>query len=78
MYGSPNVTINFYPLCADPSQLQDGAVVVHADIYSGLPEKIGAAYRVSFGLCLWLALALHAVGIELYVSSYFGKRCLDN
>lgn len=77
MYGSPNITIHFYPLCADPSQLQDDAVVVHADIDSGLPEQIGAAYRASFGLCVWLALILHAVGIELYVSLPIQNRICD-
>ena len=39
-------------------------VLVNANL-NGQPEQIDAALGLSFGAALWLALALHAVGIEL-------------
>ena len=42
-------------------------VVVHADFAGGNTEEIGASLRVSFGMALWMALLLHAVGVEIYL-----------
>lgn len=34
---------------------------------NGTPDTIGAALGMPFGTSLWLALALHAIGIEIYI-----------
>lgn len=31
------------------------------------PEEVGAPFQLSFGMALWLALMLHAVGVEVYL-----------
>jgi hypothetical protein len=39
----------------------------------------GATLGLSFGTALWLALAIHAIGIEVYIRTFFSpcskKRC---
>ncbi|KAF2642175.1 hypothetical protein P280DRAFT_449706 [Massarina eburnea CBS 473.64] len=58
-----------YPTCAsyingtNPWQ----EAVVHANMNSGLPTEAGAALNMSFGMALWVALAMHAVGVEVYL-----------
>jgi hypothetical protein len=57
-----------YPECAayfdgsKPGQV----AIVHADL-NGRPAEIGAALGISFGMAIWLSLAIHAIGIEVYV-----------
>ena len=62
--GEPQTTA-MYPACtADP----EGLTIVHADLAT--PQnaiEAGAALQLSFGMALWLALLLHAVGIETYL-----------
>jgi hypothetical protein len=59
----------FYPECvpfvkgASPNQY----AVVHAGSY-GRPEQVAAALDITFGMTLWLALMIHAIGVEIYVS----------
>lgn len=48
----------------NPSQM----AVVHAD-FNGRSAEIGAALGMSFGMALWLSIAIHAIGIEFYVRS---------
>ena len=52
-----------YPACA-----RDGAseVAVHAD-FNGSVENVGASLRLNFGMAIWLALALHFIGVEFYL-----------
>jgi hypothetical protein len=51
-----------YPDCAS----LDAWVLVKADITKG-PEQKAAAMNVSFGMAVWLAVTIHAIGIEAYV-----------
>lgn len=61
-----------YPACASvlpndklPSA-NDTYVAVQADYY-GSPEQIGASLDINFGMSIWIALLLHAVGVEVYL-----------
>lgn len=36
---------------------------------NGLPDQVGAALSESFGMAAWLALAIHAMAVEIYVST---------
>lgn len=54
-----------YPICRGATA---GSVApVHADI-RGTADEVGSALRLSFGAGLWLALMIHAIGVEYYVS----------
>ena len=60
-----------YPACmpyADGSNLDQVSAVL-ADMGGASAVNAGAALNVNFGMALWLAFALHAVGVEVYVSS---------
>ena len=59
-----------YPACASYLNGTDVGqeAVVHADFGGDVSTELGAALNMSFGMALWLALALHAVGVEIYVS----------
>jgi hypothetical protein len=62
------VIIGLYPGCSsylNGTSLNEH-VVVH--VANGRPEQAAAALDISFGMCLWLAFVLHAIGIEIYVS----------
>jgi hypothetical protein len=73
--------MKFYPECAaylnGTSPLQQ--VTVHASMNAGTPVAAGAALNVSFGMALWVATVIHAVGVEIYVSFLFLvlSFCLD-
>lgn len=57
-----------YPLCQ--TGLPTDVVAVKALLTGPVvyKETAGAALRLGFGMALWLALALHAIGVEVYVS----------
>jgi hypothetical protein len=67
--GSQEATLHFYPECAsyfsgaNPGQY----AVVHADM-DGTAIEVAVALGLNFGAATWLALALHAIGVEIYVS----------
>ncbi|KAJ3137177.1 hypothetical protein HDU90_002349 [Geranomyces variabilis] len=58
-----------YPDCGaafngtDPGRL----VLVLANFKGGHTEELGVALAVPFGAALWLALAIHAAGVEMYL-----------
>ena len=54
-----------YPAC---STRPSNSAAIHADFGSTQPENIGAALRLPFGMSLWLAFFLHAVGVEIYLN----------
>lgn len=59
-----------YPACAsyaDGSNLDQVSAVL-ADMGGASAANAGAALNVNFGMALWLAFAVHAVGVEVYVS----------
>lgn len=68
-YGIPGqATRGLYPACVPflNGQSDPHAVVQVGGV--GRPEQIAASLDISFGMSLWLALMLHAIGIEIYVS----------
>jgi hypothetical protein len=65
-----NATLARYPSC---SSFYDGSAlgqlaIVHADFNSNSGEEQGAAMGLTFGLAGWIAMFLHGVGVEIYVS----------
>jgi hypothetical protein len=68
-YGIPGQAARgLYPACVPflNGQSDPHAVVQVGGV--GRPEQIAASLDISFGMSLWLALMLHAIGIEIYVS----------
>jgi uncharacterized membrane protein len=53
-----------YPQCISNSSAN---VVVRADFGTQV-EEVGASLRITFGMAMWLAIALHAVGVEIYLN----------
>ena len=54
-----------YPACRTrPSN----SAAIHANFGSTKPENIGASLRLGFGMSIWLAFFLHAVGVEIYLN----------
>ncbi|KPM45236.1 hypothetical protein AK830_g1340 [Neonectria ditissima] len=51
-----------YPSCTSPD-----AYAIVKDGMSGSSENFGAALYKSFGMALWLALSIHAIGVEIYL-----------
>ena len=66
---SQNRTELFYPECAawysgaNPNQY----AVIQADM-RGNPAQIAVALGLSFSMAMWVSLAIHAIGVEVYVS----------
>lgn len=59
---------NDFPAC-NPINSQfapDGFVTVKSSMAAGLPG-VTASIRVNFGMAGWLALVIHAIGIEIYL-----------
>jgi hypothetical protein len=69
-YGIPSQALpQLYPECVPfikgTSLNQYG--IVHAGTF-GQPEQAAAVLDMTFGMSMWLALMLHAIGVEIYVS----------
>lgn len=67
--------LSSYPACAsyvDGSNL-DQVAAVHANMNGESAANAGAALDLNFGMALWIAFAIHAIGIEIYVSCLPGK-----
>ena len=60
-----------YPSCASYANGSnpDQVAAVSANFAGGSSANVGAALNISFGAALWLAFNIHALGIEVYVSS---------
>jgi hypothetical protein len=68
-------TLERYPDCAGS---YDGShpgqnVLVKGNINGGTDET-GATFNLNFGMAVWLALFLHTLGVEIYVS--IAKICV--
>ncbi|KAF4466935.1 hypothetical protein FALBO_6203 [Fusarium albosuccineum] len=61
-YEDKDSLLRKYPACED-----DGAWVAVQGSMSGGAENIGAALSLGFSLGVWLALAIHAIGVEVYL-----------
>lgn len=69
-HGSEKITTKLYPQCAAyfNGSNHDQHVVIRTGFQNGRPEEISAGLGIGFGMALFLALAIHAVGVEIYVS----------
>lgn len=69
MFKSANATVGLYPECAGyfsgQSPAQQAAVAANL---GGNVAEVASVFSATFGPAFWLAFALHAVGIEIYVS----------
>ena len=71
----PNKTQALYPECQTFfNGTEDAVALVKADFTSKNAMEIGASMGMSFGSAGWIALWLHAIAIEVYVSG-FVKPC---
>jgi hypothetical protein len=56
-----------YPQCTqagiDPSKVH---IAIRAAI-DDYPYGFGSAVRAAFGMCLWFAIVIHIIGVEIYV-----------
>lgn len=69
------LVLTYYPTCeafANGTNLRKHAVV--AATVGASPESGAAVLDITFGMSLWMALVLHTVGIEVYVS-YHSNPC---
>lgn len=55
-----------YPGCTSPDKWE----MVEANLNGGSAANAGAVIGMSFGMALWVSLAIHAIGIEIYVSLF--------
>lgn len=68
IFGSQEEAISAYPDCtpffngSDPSK----QVAVEAN-FNGNPVQLTVALGSNFGSAMWLAFAIHAIGVEIYV-----------
>lgn len=65
-----------YPACAAyaDSGNMNAVSAVLANMNGGSAANAGAALNVNFGMALWLAFAIHAIGVEVYVSRVVSFR----
>jgi uncharacterized membrane protein len=66
--GNTQVVEDLYPQCADRVPGDNPRVIVAADMTGGLDEGIAASLGLSFGMASWIAIFLHAVGVEIYLN----------
>lgn len=65
--------VSAYPECAsyaDGSNLDQVSAVL-ASMSGATAANAGAALNANFGMAIWIASVLHAVGVEIYVSFSF-------
>ena len=65
-----------YPVCESfaSGSNPDQVAPVLASFAGNSSGGVGAALNLSFGMALWLALNIHAIGIEVYVRSLLCLR----
>ncbi|KAF1844308.1 uncharacterized protein K460DRAFT_162021 [Cucurbitaria berberidis CBS 394.84] len=66
---SPHLLLNRYPTCAAYANgtSPDQVALVAATFGEGDATNTGAALNINFGMALWLAFAIHALGVEVYL-----------
>lgn len=71
----PSTIAAEYPTCAGYANGTDPGGVSLVKAQLGGPgstsANAGAVLNISFGMALWIALAMHAIGVEIYVSLQF-------
>jgi hypothetical protein len=70
----PNASLlpKMYPACEpyiNGSNLNEVAIV-KANLDGETGVNAGTALSMSFGMAVWLATVIHAIGVEVYVSSH--------
>ncbi|KAL8951558.1 MAG: hypothetical protein Q9222_002468 [Ikaeria aurantiellina] len=68
IYDTRQEALDLYAQCGEPGSTLDTRVIVQATFGNGQAEQIAASLRISFGMAMWMALFLHAVGVEIYLS----------
>ncbi|QRV98960.1 hypothetical protein RhiJN_26979 [Ceratobasidium sp. AG-Ba] len=68
LLNSSSMAASLFPVCAlspgdDPKNVY---VLVRASVNED-PINLGSAQRVTFGMALWLAMMIHAAGVEIYI-----------
>jgi hypothetical protein len=65
----PETLATAYPSCAAYANGSDpqGVSAVKADLGGDTEVNVGAGLGVSFGMALWLAVVIHAIGVEVYL-----------
>ncbi|KAH7121348.1 hypothetical protein EDB81DRAFT_952137 [Dactylonectria macrodidyma] len=58
-----------YPSCVAfyTGEIPDMRILIKGDIASDRPDQMSAGLNTSFGASAWLALAIHAIAVELYL-----------
>lgn len=64
--GEGNPVPEIYPQCLNGSSTVP--VIVKADNNGPGPEYSTAAFQLTFGMSVWLALIIHAIAVELYLT----------
>jgi hypothetical protein len=65
----PSQLLQMYPTCEsylNGTNLEEMAIVT-ANLNGASGAEVGAALSMSFGIAVWLATAIHAIGVEVYV-----------
>ncbi|KAJ6783308.1 hypothetical protein PWT90_02543 [Aphanocladium album] len=62
-YDNATALVASHPVCSDPTAWS----MAEAN-FSGDVENIAASLSLTFGTAVWLALALHAIGVEVYLN----------
>lgn len=70
IFNSQSGLLEAFPDCAEFYSREDvnKNVIVPADL-NGNGATRASAFGLSFGAALWLSVAIHAIGVEIYVSS---------
>lgn len=75
----PSTLVSAYPSCAEYANSTNPSAVSLVAASLGRKDStaatVGAGLGVPFGMALWLAFLMHAVGVEIYVS--FGSICVN-
>ncbi|KAL8709505.1 MAG: hypothetical protein Q9220_005747 [cf. Caloplaca sp. 1 TL-2023] len=68
IFDTKQEALDHYAQCGQSGSTLDTLVIVQATFANGQLEQIAASLRLSFGMALWMALFLHAVGVEIYLN----------
>ena len=63
----PEQFASAFPQCLNVNGTTDGRIAVSAD-FNGIIPQVGNSLDVTFGTAGWLALFLHAAGVEIYLA----------
>ena len=72
LYGNETALLLAHPVCEDKSAWAAVPASVQAEDANAV-----SAQAITFGPALWLALALHSISVEFYVSSSYSEHSLE-